>query len=248
MKFFRAGITTQTTSKTPAMKKITLIALSAITGFGITAFIAPHSNSFGGGFEGVITYSVTNDKPNAPQKNQHKITQVCYLKDGKMRMVTSGGAFVNTVITDCDNLDNPIILFDIQTSKYQLKKDAADKLTAPEIKYLDGTKTIMGYTCHKAEITVYADKEKKNWRVDEVYYSGDILGSSCQEIFKGLKGFPLEWSTLSVNNKPNVNSDMSTAISIEKKSISDDEFKLPPGYKVVTREEMTQDFAKNLKK
>jgi len=229
------------------MKKIALLIVLATLGFAITAFISPHEKSFGG-FEGVITYSVTNTNPRASQKSQQKITQICYLKAGKMRMVTSGGAFVNTVITDCENLDNPIILFDIQTSKYQLKKTPADKLPDPEIKYVDGTKTIMGYTCHKAEITVYGDKEKKNSRVDAVYYTTDILGSSCQEVFKGLKGFPLEWGTQRVNNNPNANTDISTAINIEKKSVSDDEFKLPPGYKPVTREEMTQDFAKNLKK
>ena len=227
------------------MKKIILIAALAIIGFGITAFISPKADSSGGSFEGVITYSVTNNNSGRLTKNGQKITQVCYLKNGKMRMVTSGGVFENTIITDCDNLANPIILFDIQTSKYQLKKDPADKLPDPEIKYTDETKTIMGYTCHKAEITMYADKEKKNWRVDEVYYTQDISGSSCQEVFKGLKGFPLEWGTEKVANNAKANTDRSTAITIEKRSVSDDEFKLPPGYKVVTREEMNQDFAKN---
>jgi GLPGLI family protein len=223
------------------LKKTALLILLALTGFGISGFIPPKASSVND-FEGVITYSVTRENPSAAQKIRNEGNTVFYIKGNKIKSVVGGGgSFESSTIFDCNNPDNPVILMNVDGSKYNVKNDPADKMPDPLIKYEDGTKTVAGYTCHKAEITIYYSKDKTNSRNEEVYYSADITGSSCGLLFKGLKGIPLEWVTLKSANNPNEIRTTTLAISVDKKTVSDDEFKIPAEYKVVTKEEMTQD-------
>jgi len=223
------------------VNKSILVTILAITGFGISGFISPKLSTVAD-FEGVITYSVTSDNPSAAQKSRNEGNTVFYMKGSKIKSVNgSGGSFENSTIFDCNNPDNPVILINIDGSKYNVKNDPADKMPDPLIKYEDGTKTIEGFTCHKAEITIYYNKDKTSSRNEEVYYSADITGSTCGLLFKGLKGIPLEWVTLKSANEPNEITTTTIAISVDKKTVSDDEFKVPAGYKLVTKEEMSQD-------
>lgn len=227
------------------MKKLTALTYLAIIVFAGSAFVSPEKSAVGD-FEGVITYSVTSDNPGTSQKSRDMGTIVFYLKGRKMKSdVGNGTSFENNTIFNCNNRDNPIILMNVSGSKYNVKNDPADKMPDPLIKYEDGTKTIAGYICHKAEITIYYDKDKTNSRNEDVYYTEDITGSTCGLMFKGLKGIPLEWVTLKTANAPNAAITTTIAVSIDKKALSDEEFKAPPGYKLVTKEEMSQDIMKN---
>jgi hypothetical protein len=59
--------------------------------------------------------------------------------------------------------------------------------------------------------------------------------------FKGLNGFPLEYNM----TQRGMNLSLS-ATKVEKQSVSDDTFKVPSGYKLMTQEEMQADIQKNM--
>lgn len=220
------------------MKKILAVASLVISGYTIVAFIAPKTVS-DGGFEGVITYSTSSVNSLAAQpSNQQSITKF-YIKGGKMKTVIGNSSFMTTTIIDCTNPDNYILLMDVNGSKYNVRINKKPKVQDPVIKYDDETKTIAGYTCRKADMTVFIDSiHSIN---EEVYYTAELSSSFCSHEYKGLKGFPLEWIA-----KYGAVTRTTTATSIDKQTLSDDEFALPPGYKVVTQEEMSQDIEKNI--
>jgi GLPGLI family protein len=221
-----------------SVKKIIGISFLIITGFSMMAFINLRSAA-DSNFEGIITYSTTSSNSLAAQTNGQQSTSTFYIKGGKMKTVIGGGtSFMTTTISDCSNPDDYIMLMDVHGSKYNVKIDKNVKVQDPVITYTDETKSVAGYTCHKAEVKISIDSiHSIN---EDVYYTTEISSSSCGRQYKGLKGFPLEWIA-----KFGANTRTTIAISIDKKSLSDDEFTVPPGYKPVTQEEMAQDIKNN---
>jgi len=220
------------------MKKALALTLIAITGFSMVAFISPETFT-DGSFEGVITYSTSSVNSLAAQPSKQQSTTKFYIKGSKMKTIIGGSSFITTTITDCSDPENYAVLMDVNGSKYNVKHDKTPKVKDPVINYTNETKTIAGYTCHKAEVTVFIDSTRSI--NEEVYYTTDITSNFCGHEYKGLKGFPLEWVA-----KFAATTRTTTAVSIDKQSISNDEFNIPPGYKVVTQEEMSQDIQKNM--
>lgn len=222
------------------MKKILAVATLATIGFAVTAFVAPKAST-DDTFEGVITYSVSVDNPQAASMMQGSSIKV-YIKGEKTKTMSDMGMSKTIVFSNRKTPDDPIILLEIMGNKYQLKTDPAKKKddTKPTIKYTDETKTIAGYNCHKAEITVVG-KDGQSYTTN-VYYTEDLpVYEGGQGQFKGLKGFPLEYSmkqqgmTLSM-----------AATKVDKETLSDDTFTVPSGYKLMTSEEMQADIQKNM--
>jgi GLPGLI family protein len=227
------------------MKKIALVASLATLGFGITAFMAPKSSPSAktgsdNSFEGVITFSISVDNPQAASMMQGSSVKV-YMKGDRTKTMVDMGMSKQMYFTDRKTPDDPIILVEVMGNKYQLKMDKAKKDdNMPAIKYTDETKTVAGYNCHKAEVTV-TGKDGQPY-TSNVYYTEDLpayAGGSGQ--FKGLKGFPLEYTM----KQQGMNISMA-ATSVTKQSLSDDTFTVPSGYKVMTQDEMQQDIQKNM--
>ena len=216
-----------------------MIAGLAIIGFGVTAFVAPKTSS-DGNFEGVVTYSISVDNPQAASMMQGASVKV-YVKGDQTKTASDMGMYKSIVFNDKKTPDDPTVLIEVMGNKYQLKNDKAKKEEKdPAIKYTDETKTVAGYNCHKAEVTI-SGKDGQTY-VSNVYYTEDLphySGGSGQ--FKGLKGFPLEYSM----KQQGMNVSM-TATSVTKQSVSDDTFKVPSGYKLMTQEEMQSDIQKNM--
>jgi GLPGLI family protein len=225
--------------KTTQMKKIALVASLATIGFAVTAFVAPKTST-DSTFEGVITYSISVDNPQAASMMQGS-SMTIYVKGDKSKAYSDMGMEKITVFSDKNTPDDAITLLEIMGNKYQLKKDPAAKKDddkAPDIKYTDDTKQIAGYTCHKATITV-TGKDGQTYATD-VYYTEEIpSGGSSQ--FKGLKGFPLEYAI----KQQGMNISFS-ATKVTKQPVTDDTFVVPSGYKVMTAEEMQADIQKNM--
>ena len=227
--------------KNKNMKKIAFVASLAIIAFAVTAFIAPKVSTGGTAFEGVVTYSISVDNPQAATMTQGSSMKV-YLKGDKTKTMIDMGMSKQIMITDKKTPDDPIILLEIMGNKYQLKKDKIKKDEAkdPEINYGDETKQIAGYTCHKAQITV--TDEQGQATTTDVYYTEALPayeGKSGQ--FKGLKGFPLQYAI-----KQQGMNILMAATSVDKQSVSDDTFTVPSGYKLMTPEEMQADLQKSM--
>src|SRR5579863_6962405 len=117
------------------MKKIAIIASLAIIGFSVTAFVAPKTSA-SASFEGVVTYSMSIDNPQAASMMQGSSVKV-YMKGDKAKSVVDMTMQKITSIYDTKTPDEPIVLLEIMGNKYQVKNDPAKKKddVAPTIKY-----------------------------------------------------------------------------------------------------------------
>ena len=99
-------------------------------------------------------------------------------------------------------------------------------------KYTDETKEVAGYKCKKAEVTIKT-KEGKEETLN-VFYTEEIPTSDVKSVYKGLKGFPLEY----VINQKGMKMQF-TATKVSKESIADTKFEISKdGYTETTMEEL----------
>jgi len=223
------------------MKKFVKVAVLAVAGFAMFAFtnIIADSN-----FEGFISYDIKidSDNPQVAQMMQGSSIK-SYIKGNKVRTETNMGMMKMLSIGDSKNPEGTAILMDIMGNKYQMKLDDKAKKEAednkPEVKYLDGTKTIAGYACKEAQITTKDKKSGTSYTMD-IYYT-DQLPFAIDDKFKGLKGFPLSY-----NMSQNGVKFTMTATAINKQSVPDSLFTIPPGYKVMTQDEMQKDMMSHM--
>jgi GLPGLI family protein len=223
------------------MKKITFVASLAIIGFGVSAFVVPNASTDGVAFEGIVTYSINADDPQVAAMAGTSMKE--YVK-GDKRKIVQEGVFANKMIfMDINKPNEPVVLIDAAGSKYQLKNDTTkkeDDTITPQIKYLDGTKKIAGYSCKKAEMTITLQGQSIT---SAVYYTEELVSAPIKGgMFKGLKGFPLEYSL----SQQGVTITYS-ATKVSKETLTDDVFKAhTSGYKLMTGEEIQADIQKNM--
>jgi GLPGLI family protein len=137
-----------------------------------------------------------------------------------------------------------VTLMDIMGQKYLIRMNEADikkedaKAADLNIKYLDETKTIAGYKCKKAEVTMKSKEGKEE--VLNVFYTDEIPTSELKTAYKGLKGFPMEY----IMNQSGIKMTFA-AKSVSKEPVPDSKFEIPKeGYTETTME----DFQKSMQK
>lgn len=124
-------------------------------------------------------------------------TKVYFKKDKSLSEVTSSMGTIKTLMDSkgmlmtMDQMGQKVFM---KSSPADLEKQTKD-LATPKIEYVNETKTIAGYECKKAIITTHVkDEDVKT----EVWYTDKIVSSAMGKskdaaMFKGLKGFPLEY-------------------------------------------------------
>ncbi|MES2287506.1 MAG: DUF4412 domain-containing protein [Bacteroidota bacterium] len=197
-------------------------------------------------FEGSVTYSISFEGAGFPPEAlaMFKGTEtVTYIKSDKCRVDMNMPMQSSSFIMDNKN-KNIVSLMDIMGKKYLIRMSEPDikkeEDSAPEItiKYTEETKMIAGYKCKKAEIT--AKKGKGN--VIEVYYTDEIPTNDVKPVYKGLKGFPMEYSI----NQGGMDMKL-TAKNVSKEKIPDSKFEIPKeGYTVTTIEELQNTMMKEM--
>ena len=122
----------------------------------------------------------------------------------------------------------------------ETEDDISDELGENEnvsIDIKDETKEIAGYECKKAVVTVIEGGEEMLFTI----YFTEEIGSSSMNIdnpyFKDIPGAMLEFEINTGGGTMKME-----AISIKKRSVSDDEFEVPEGYQEKTQEEIDQMF------
>jgi GLPGLI family protein len=224
------------------MNKLVKATLIGAAGISLFAFSLPNN-----GFEGIITYSMSFGSSGNANSQMASMMQgsnrKVYVKGDKTRTEVNTGMYKSVTITDMKTKEE-ITLVDMNGNKYEIKptdktKTADDK---PAIKLIDSTKTIAGYKCNAAVVTITSKKDGQTYN-STVFYSDQLPYSEDMGQFKGLKGCPLQFSIKQQGMDITI-----MAQSIEKKTLSDSLFVIPAkGYKVVaSREEMMKDMQENM--
>lgn len=152
--------------------------------------------------EGTVTYVMTMEGlPPEQAAMMGDMETKIYYKDKKSLSETSSMMFSTKTLTDengqlqlIDQMGNKMFT---RTSKAELDKMAeTSKEKEPKIEYVNETKTIAGYECKKAIITMASkegDVKSEVWYTEKVPYISQG-GGKRGEMFKGLKGMPMEFS------------------------------------------------------
>ncbi len=152
--------------------------------------------------EGSVTYVMTMEglPPEQAAMIGDMETKISY-KDKKSLSETSSMMFNTKTLTDENGqlllMDQMGTKFFTRTSKAEMDKNAeVNKEKEPKIEYVNETKTIAGYECKKAIVTMITkegDVKSDIWYTEKVPYVSQG-GGRRQEMFKGLKGMPMEFS------------------------------------------------------
>jgi translation initiation factor 2B subunit (eIF-2B alpha/beta/delta family) len=197
--------------------------------------------------EGLITYSMKIEglTPEQAKKAGEMETKITF-KNGKT-LTEVQTIYYSTVILNDDN--GSLNLWDqmgykmaVKQTKEELEKEAIEqknKLGDPNIEYTNETKTIAGYECKKAIVTVL-NKDKKNekievWICDKFENTNKEGKGQGQGFMRGLKEMPFEYIT-----KAMANAKMTISVkSVSLDPIDDSKFNLSTeGYKMMTSEEL----------
>jgi hypothetical protein len=193
-------------------------------------------------FKGIINYTIsysgTIDAATAAQ--QPKLMVLSIFENIQKMNIPLGPVNID-IITNGDNKTTTTLL-DIMGEKkyYKMTTDEIEAKIkegpAPEIKYLDDSKTIAGYLCKKAEYTENKDDGTKSTAI--VYYTEDLGGEALNyggQFYK-LKGIPLEYVVSSTDGIITTFS----ATEVKKGKVKETDFLIPDDYKELSPEEKQQ--------
>lgn len=197
--------------------------------------------------EGSITYAMTFEglPPEQAAMLGDMETKVTF-KNGKSLTEMTSMMFTNQTIIDekgmtmlMEQMGNK---FAVKQTKEEMEKEAAkskDKPADPKIEYINETKTIAGYECKKAIVTVFGkdNKEEKTevWYCDKFENPNKEGKGRGQMIMKGLNGVPFEYSG---GGQGGMKIKM-VAKEVSTGSVPDSKFELSTeGYKMMTMEEL----------
>jgi len=197
-------------------------------------------------FEGSITYSIAIEGDNMPKEILQMFSgseAKTFIKGDKRRIEMNMAMQSTTSIIDSKK-NTSITLMDFMGQKYLIRstpedmKKEEDAMPDYKINYTSETKEIAGYKCKKAEVTVKLQSGKDE--TFNVFVTDEIPYSEIKNTYKGLKGFPLEYSMSQSGLKMTF-----SAKKVSKDNVSDTKFDVPTdGYK----EFNVEDFKKEMMK
>ncbi len=190
-------------------------------------------------FKGIITYGITyeGDELDATTQAQLPTEVVVSILGDKVRNEQVSAFYNMATISDLKE-GSTTILFDAMGMKVAVKQTKEEieakikeaDIKEPEVKLIDETKEIAGYTCKKAEI-------KSEDNIIEVYYTNEInvpKGINDLKGFKGIEGVLMEYSIV----EEGVITKM-TVKKVKKGKVKKEMFLIPDDYEIKTMEELS---------
>ncbi|MBL7137481.1 MAG: DUF4412 domain-containing protein [Bacteroidales bacterium] len=211
------------------MSIITLLMMMVVS-----AFAGPKS------FQGVITYKITypDNKFSESQLAMFPKVMTVTIKDDKAKSEIQTPMGTQIEITNYAE-KTKVGLINMMGQKYAINETTEEimeemkKQPVPEVQITGETKTIAGYTCKKAVITVDENGSKSTY---EVWFSEDFGARNPNfdnPLYKDINGVLMEFSMITPQFTM-----VFTAISVEKKNIPNKEFDIPADYTITTKEEL----------
>lgn len=204
----------------------------------------------GSDFEGKVIYSIEINNPNMSSQAKSMMagsTSTIYIKGSKARTDMKMGPQTTTTIYD-HNANTSVMLMEMMGNKYKIRMDNQkkdEKKSEIKTKVTSETKTIAGYSCKKAEVTVTDPKGTSNtfniWFTEEI---SNHMNSETEndEQFKDITGMPMEYEVKSSNG----GSMKMTATSVSKESVDDSKFLIPGDYIETTIDGMKKDMMQKM--
>jgi len=201
------------------MKKIQLL----LTIIFIPIILAAQS------FEGSIDYTMSYSNVSESMKQAESMlpkSQTIWIKDNKSRFEQNISQMSTVVINDTDAGTSTIMMsmmgqkFKLEISQEEMQELVLEQKT-PNVKYVEGTREIAGYTCKKAEVVMEGFEG-----VTTFYYTEEIPAVRV----KGMESLELKGMFMAYEGKMQ---DMTVKIevtSINKGPIEDAMFIVPDGY------------------
>ena len=228
--------------KTPPMKKTTLsvtwLFIAALTIVPAIRTVAQKT------FEGVITYKITypdNKFTDSQMAMFPKILTVT-IKGEKSKTDIQTGMGNQTVIYDYNAKTRTTLMdmmgqkFAIRSSWEEIQKEMETEAKG-QVQLTGETKTIAGYLCKKAIVTV--DDKGTKYTFD-VYYNGELGPKTANfdnSLYKDIEGVLLEFGM----HTPQFTMKF-TATAVDKKSIPAKDFEIPQDYTLTTKDELKSKF------
>jgi GLPGLI family protein len=193
-------------------------------------------------FEGVITYKISYENLPAEMAEYESMlpTSAISTIKGHMYKMEQPLSMGMKQVTIMDNKEESgVLLMDMMGRKNAIvldkesRKEFENEEEQPEFEYLNETKTIAGYECKKARMKMKGDDGDVTF---EVYYTDKIAAKDMNQV-RGLKGFPLQYSTNAGQFVMTF-----TAEKVDKKKVSEEEFAIPDGYEHITFEQFRKTF------
>ena len=209
-----------------------------------TVLFSSNSAMSGKPFEGVITYKITypDSKFSESQLAMFPKVLTVSIKGSKSRTDLSMSGMNTVEITDYIEKTS-VSLLNMMGQKYAIKQTTAEieSKNASEGKatvvFSDETKTIAGYTCKKATVTMNNDGAVTTF---EAWYTSELgskLANFNNPLYKDIDGALLEF-----NMKNQEVSMKFSATSVEKKSLAAKDFEIPSDYTLTTQDELKSKF------
>lgn len=222
-------------------KMVSMTALLLFTGLFMVPVLTGQAQK---SFEGLITYKITypDNKYSESQMAMFPKILTVSIKGEKSRTDIQTG-MGNTVEISDYAAKTKTTLLDMMGQKYAIRSswEEIQKEMAGEpkgqVEVTGETKTIAGYLCKKAIVTV--DDKGTRYTID-VYYTSELgprAANFDNATYKDIDGVMLEFSM----KTPQVHMRF-TATAIEKKTISSKEFEIPSDYTLTTQEELRSKF------
>ncbi|MPM10250.1 hypothetical protein SDC9_56578 [bioreactor metagenome] len=224
--------------QTKRMKKITLFIVVVLIA-GVTGNVSAQKKQKA--FKGIVTYEIKYEGDiDAATMANLPTSQTSEILDKYLKVETIvPGATIEMISNGYDS--SRVVLYDIPgMGKYCVKttrdevKASVEEGKPAEIKYLDETKEIAGYTCNKAEYTIEDEYGEKITIV--IFYNTAIGGPELNYVgnFPGLKGFPMEYVVSS--DEMTVTYTVST-VQTKKVKLKDTDFMIPTDYTEMSEED-----------
>ncbi len=191
-------------------------------------------------FEGIITYKISYPGSTFSEAQQAMFPKIMTItikgQKTKSEIQTQMGSQIG--ITDYET-KTKTQLINMMGQKYAIPQTTEEIMEeikgAPvgEAQVTDETKTIAGYSCTKAIVTVNDDGTKTTY---EVWFSKEFGAENANfdnPLYKDIDGVLMEFSMITPQFTMKFQ-----AISVDKKKISNKAFEIPADYTVTTMEEL----------
>ena len=191
-------------------------------------------------FEGVITYKITypDNKFSESQMAMFPKVMIITIKGDQARSEIQTPMGPQIEITNYAE-KSKVGLINMMGQKYaipetsdQIMEDLKDEPT-PVVEITGETRTIAGYTCKKAIVTVNDNGSATKY---DGWFTEDFGAENPNfdnPIYKDINGVMMEFSMVTPQFTM-----VFSAISVEKKKVSSKEFDIPADYTVTTKEEL----------